>query len=98
MITIEHPYTKKSRLTKEERELSTKIKQAARYRQGAMTRWYIDQLAEHLMGIERSSVFDNPPGNIHVVPDDGGPSLKNVSERPRIIAPVEIEDDGADAR
>lgn len=41
-----------------------------------------------------STAFERPPGNVHVVPDDGGPALDDLSQRPTVIAPVEIADAG----
>jgi len=46
MIKIEHPYNGKIRMTKEERELSEKIKKAARYKIPALMQWYLEQLGE----------------------------------------------------
>lgn len=46
MIKIEHPYTGKMRMTKEERELADKVKKSARYKIPSLTTWYIEQLAE----------------------------------------------------
>lgn len=40
----------------------------------------------------RSTAFERPFGNVYSVPDDGGPSLENLSERPSIIAPVQFND------
>lgn len=40
----------------------------------------------------RSTAFERPFGNVYSVPDDGGPSLEDVSERPSIIAPVRFSD------
>lgn len=31
-----------------------------------------------------STVFERPPGNVYTVPDDGGPPLADLSERPAI--------------
>lgn len=41
----------------------------------------------------RSTVFERPPGNIFVVPNDGGPPLSDVSARPTILASVELVED-----
>lgn len=37
-----------------------------------------------------STAFERRPGNVFVVPDDAWPPLADVSERPKIIAPVEF--------
>lgn len=55
MITIEHPYDGKIKLTKHEQALYDNIKQSARYGRPIMTKWYLDQLGE---------VIVNPPKEI----------------------------------
>lgn len=57
MIAIEHPFKnrKKIALDDEERDLSAKMKKAARYRQASMTDWYIKQLAEHIERKDRKA-------------------------------------------
>lgn len=55
MIAIElnPPFKKKTRLDATEKDLAAKMKESAHLKRAGMTRWYIDQLADHLSAQER---------------------------------------------
>lgn len=58
MITIEnrieHPGLEDAGLDEEAERIGGRLKEAARYRQRAMVQWYLDQLAEHFVAIDRA--------------------------------------------
>lgn len=95
MITIEHNYTEPLVLDEEEAHLSTKMKEAARFRQASMTRWYIDKLSAHIRALERQEDRETAT---HIWSSVTGetPSEEELTEFIESVHPEEKDEDEGD--